>query len=163
MILEQTIRFEVGEANAPTQMTWDEATAYCSNLGDGWRLPTKDELALMYQHKDELGGCGKGWLWSSSLNGNGSDAWEQRFSDGNQDYNYKDYRFGVRAVRDLMVRQAPTPPEQDARELVNGWWVEWMDSLGPDSLHETPAEKLAAAIERYVQSRITSHRTKGDA
>ena len=104
MIIEQSIRLEVGEANAPTRMTWDEAITYCSNLGDGWRLPTKDELALMYEHKAELGGFGEGWLWSSSQSiGNVygySIAWIQQFSDGIQTtYGYKINECSVRAVR----------------------------------------------------------------
>jgi len=27
-----------------TKMTWDEATEACMSLGDGWRLPTKEEV-----------------------------------------------------------------------------------------------------------------------
>jgi len=138
MIIEQSIRLEVGEANAPTRMTWDEAITYCSNLGDGWRLPTKDELALMYEHKAELGGFGEGWLWSSSQNNYGSYAWVQLFSDGDQDgISVEDGKYGVRAVRaiaragggmaplrsdDLVARVRDLCERSEDKALANAAW-----------------------------------------
>ena len=37
------------------KMKWDEAKKACENLGDGWRLPTKDELNILYKNKDKIG------------------------------------------------------------------------------------------------------------
>lgn len=34
-------------------MTWEEANNYCIDLGDGWRLPTKDELIYMFNNYEE--------------------------------------------------------------------------------------------------------------
>jgi hypothetical protein len=46
VINEQTI--DVGgleiHDTLETKMTWDEATEACMSLGDGWRLPTKEEV-----------------------------------------------------------------------------------------------------------------------
>ncbi len=89
---------EVYPTNAPTEMTWDEAHEYCASLGDGWRLPTKEELNEMYLNKDEIGGFGETWLWSSSQSNSGG-AWDQDFSVGFRGYGGKDIVNSVRACR----------------------------------------------------------------
>lgn len=66
-----------------------------------WRLPTKEELNLMFKnlHKKGLGGfADNGYYWSSSEY-SAKFAWSQDFGDGSQDYNNKDYYFRVRCVR----------------------------------------------------------------
>jgi TolB-like protein len=84
--------------------TWDEAKRVASNHKGGgftdWRLPTKDELNTIYQNlrKKNLAGLGNDWYWSSS-EGNNKYAWNQRFSDGDQDYGSKTGTYSVRAVR----------------------------------------------------------------
>ena len=35
--------------------TWEGAMKACAELGDGWRLPTKEELFVMYQNQKEIG------------------------------------------------------------------------------------------------------------
>ncbi len=37
----------VAKQDFPNKMTWDEAKVACSLLGEGWRLPTSDELFTM--------------------------------------------------------------------------------------------------------------------
>lgn len=37
-----------------TDLTWHEAKQWCSNLGSGWRLPTKDELLKVHSLKSTL-------------------------------------------------------------------------------------------------------------
>ena len=34
------------------QMEWDEVNQKCAELGDKWRLPTKEELNFLYQNKE---------------------------------------------------------------------------------------------------------------
>ena len=34
------------------EMNWDDAMKACAALGDGWRLPTKEELNILYQNND---------------------------------------------------------------------------------------------------------------
>jgi hypothetical protein len=81
----------------------------CSDLFiggfDGWFLPSKDELDLMYKNlkAKRIGGFGDGWYWSSSeVDQYG--AWTQRFSDGAQQGIWhsgaaKDIAYSVRAIR----------------------------------------------------------------
>tara|TARA_B110000879_G_scaffold100721_1_gene136498 strand:+ start:10 stop:423 length:414 start_codon:yes stop_codon:yes gene_type:complete len=38
------------------KMNWEEAKKACKNLGDGWRLPSLDELNLIYENKEMFGG-----------------------------------------------------------------------------------------------------------
>jgi hypothetical protein len=52
---------EIGETSK-TEMTYDEAVMYCFCLGDGWRLPTKEE----YMH--DLGFSMSWWKGVSSNN-----------------------------------------------------------------------------------------------
>lgn len=98
------IPFEVAIADAPTLMTWDEAIKYAADLPheEGslpWRLPTKDELNLMYENREAIGGFDlTGWYWSSSPV-NYNFAWVQRFSDGLQCNHFRVYVNSVRVVR----------------------------------------------------------------
>jgi TolB-like protein len=80
------------------------AAQVCTGLNfDGfsdWFLPSKDELNLMYQNLKQkgLGGFGNSWYWSS-LQGNGSTAWQQNFGSGQQSNANKYYNYSVRAIR----------------------------------------------------------------
>lgn len=50
-------------------VTWDEASYFCKTLPPGWRLPTKDELIILYQNRDKLPSLFKyNWItyWSST-------------------------------------------------------------------------------------------------
>jgi hypothetical protein len=97
-----------GLVAAPTDQsasaTWATAVQICSSLVlngvSGWRLPTKDELNLMYTnlHKQSRGGFASAWYWSSS-EGSSSIAWVQDFSDGSQGGGSKVGNYHVRAVR----------------------------------------------------------------
>ena len=97
------------------EMNWDEAKKACKNLGDGWRLPTKDELNLLYENKEKIGGFAKngigfgkfGIYWSSSELGksrtalSSSSAWKQTFTSGRKSHGNKNDTYYVRAVRDF--------------------------------------------------------------
>ena len=98
-----TLHFEVYPTDLG-QMTWDEAKEACVNLGNGWRLPTKYELNLIYENKNEIGGVASGIYWSSTEY-KANYAWIQYLSSGEQDYNYKASRYNVRAVRDITKKQ----------------------------------------------------------
>ena len=79
-------------------MNWDDAIIACKKLGTGWRLPTKDELNMLYENKEEIGGFANGYYWSSTeLDSNL--AWRQYFGLGNQ-FNVIKSNFNfVRSVR----------------------------------------------------------------
>jgi hypothetical protein len=91
---------EVYPKDAPKKMTWNTANKYCKSLGEGWRLPTKQELNLMYTnlHKKRLGGFANDAHWSSSEYGFDF-AWLKDFLDGTKYYTNKNRRYRVRAVR----------------------------------------------------------------
>ena len=98
-----TLHFEVYHTDLE-EMNWYQAKEACANLGNGWRLPTKDELNLIYENKDMLGGCANNSYWSSTENGN-DNAWRQFFNNGVQYYYFKDNKFNVRAVRAITKKQ----------------------------------------------------------
>ena len=67
-----------------------------------WRLPTKNELHMMYEQKDQIGGFHRYFYWSSSEYDNTHlGAWEQNFLDGYQYHGNQDDYGSVRAVRDF--------------------------------------------------------------
>ena len=91
----------------PKIMTWNEAKKACTNLGSGWRLPTKDELNLLYKNKDKFGSFNSETMdgyWSSTEDSiyfevGGYGAWAQFFEDGSQESLGKTSILYVRAVR----------------------------------------------------------------
>jgi len=100
---------EVAKKDFPRDMSWNDAMASCENLGNGWRLPSINELKAMYE---QLHTKGKGnfrtydWYWSSSENNlrPAYHAWLFNFDDGrayNGDLYYKSNSNHVRAVRTL--------------------------------------------------------------
>ena len=95
------IGIEVAQNDFPTQMILDDAVKACTDLGNGWRLPTKDELNLMYLNKDKIG-CFQFIYWSSTK-GEGDDIdawWLQNFKYGWQFLKVNDFPHSyVRAVR----------------------------------------------------------------
>ena len=78
------------------KVTWDEAM---HELVDGWRLPTKSELALLYKQRKEIGGFDRASYWSSSKYDDHF-AWTQSFNSGHQNYYSTSSTCLVRAVRD---------------------------------------------------------------
>jgi len=103
--LVSTLKFEIAKKDFPNKMYWREAVKACSSLGEGWRLPTKDELNLMYINRVVIGGFDNNYYWSSTVfNSLGNSlAWIQTFNSGYQSNYYKnhDLLFNVRAVRDI--------------------------------------------------------------
>ena len=79
---------------------WEDAIKACADLGDGWRLPTRLELLIMYDNKDEIGGFAFDYYWSSTEIDNSS-AWVQSFFSGFQLNDNKSFLIYVRAVRDI--------------------------------------------------------------
>ncbi|KKM89307.1 hypothetical protein LCGC14_1250030, partial [marine sediment metagenome] len=89
-------------------MTWNNAMTIHEQIGEGWRLPTLDELRLMYknigQGADNRGEFADELYWSATP----FDDYQARllrFSDGNASYHFNSvgtYRkFRVRAIQDF--------------------------------------------------------------
>jgi hypothetical protein len=77
------------------------ATQYTAGGYNDWILPSKDELRLLYQHRNTIGGFANGWYWSSTeMNDAYAEALD--FSTGNFSGGYKGpgaTPYKVRAVR----------------------------------------------------------------
>jgi len=82
-------------------LTWDEAKKACEELGDGWRLPTIEELRFIYDKRAEIGNLKVEFYWSSSEDSVG--VWSFHFSNftGAAHLIGKENEVYVRAVRDL--------------------------------------------------------------
>ena len=90
--------FEVAQYDFEEKMTWEKARAKCYRLGKGWRLPTKNELNVMYKNKDRIGGFANLFYWSSTELGTNF-AWIQSFFYGGQNFYDKANANHVRAIR----------------------------------------------------------------
>jgi hypothetical protein len=78
------------------------AALLCFNYKNGgfsdWYLPSKDELNLLYQQRNVVGGLGATNYWSSSEVSKGT-AWDQEFGGGFQFKDNKSFTLNVRAIR----------------------------------------------------------------
>ena len=99
--------YEVSEMLGKHQ--WAEAEKVAEGYRGGgfsdWRLPTKEELNLVYQNLRKPGiitGTGDDWHWSSSQY-HSTIAWAQRFGDGGQVPNSDHYEYAVRAIRSFSI------------------------------------------------------------
>tara|TARA_B110000285_G_C14608422_1_gene373815 strand:+ start:166 stop:525 length:360 start_codon:yes stop_codon:yes gene_type:complete len=82
------------------EMDWYDAKKACAELGDGWRLPTKNELSFLYENKAKIGGFSDSYYWSST-EADSDGAWIQYFSDGFQANFTLNTEGFVRAIRPL--------------------------------------------------------------
>lgn len=98
-----------GDANtaavvADASIGTDSAAAYCDNLIYGgysdWYLPNRYELNLFYKNQASIPGLNTSgnFYWASTEYNTGLE-WDQRFSDGYQNFDYKTNANLVRCVR----------------------------------------------------------------
>jgi hypothetical protein len=88
-----------------TYTTWEEAKKWCSNLGSGWRLPSKGELLHIYKVRNTLNQIlpavgdviPSEYYWSSTEQ-NSEHAWLVDMYRGGTDIDNKDLDYDVRAV-----------------------------------------------------------------
>jgi hypothetical protein len=55
--------FKIADKSTEINTDWYSAVKYCKTLGAGWRLPTSDELDLIYKTDNDFN---KGYYWSST-------------------------------------------------------------------------------------------------
>jgi len=90
---------EIAENDFPKALSGVDAVAGCTALGSGWRLPTLDELELMYKNKDKIGGFKEDRYWSSMAYG-GRRFMTLDFTTGKQSEEWKEDRpLHVRVVK----------------------------------------------------------------
>ena len=56
--------YEIAQFDFPNEMNWDDANKACKSLGKGWRLPTKNELRVLYKLRKRIGGFKGRIYWS---------------------------------------------------------------------------------------------------
>ena len=94
-------QIEVYPKNLDGAYSWNDAIAACEALGDGWHLPTKEELNLLFSNKEKIDGFKEGDYWSCSEYST-TGAWAQFWYSGNPGYQVgysKTAAYYVRAVR----------------------------------------------------------------
>ena len=94
-------------ADAPLTYTFNEARNYASKLNahghHDWRVPTKDELNVLFNNRagihgfDETGSVPASWYWSAT--DDDGTAWGQRFDDGFQHWYSQNHESSLRCVR----------------------------------------------------------------
>ena len=93
----------VAEMDFEFQLSWSLARTECSRLGKGWRLPTKEELEVIYKelHIKGKGNFKDSEYWSS-MEGDLYESWVFDFNQGSAGYNEThNGSFYVRAVRSI--------------------------------------------------------------
>jgi hypothetical protein len=92
--------FELTQYSFPDKMNWNDAKKSCEALGDGWRLPTKEEYTFLIKKIVKIEGISKYDHWSSTEI-NSEFVYTQRFNFNLQDATLKTAKYYVRAVRIL--------------------------------------------------------------
>jgi hypothetical protein len=91
---------QVAKEDLPERMLWETASEACMALGGGWRLPTRNELDMMYRqlYKQGKGNFKPYWYWSRSQY-----VMHMHFGSGfvSNDFYSQFNEFNVRAVRNI--------------------------------------------------------------
>jgi hypothetical protein len=82
---------------------WYEAINYCKLLGNGWRLPSRDELKIIYNSDNDLNE--NSTYWSATRGNNDRLAFNQSMYNGDQfisDKSFSSNEYRVRPIRDII-------------------------------------------------------------
>jgi hypothetical protein len=105
----------VAENDFPIEMKWEDAKKACTRLGAGWRLPTKNELNILFKDRERIGNFfivldpknEYGNLYYSSSEGGSHHGdilvWIQDFNNGKQIDVMKNDYYRIRAVRKATI------------------------------------------------------------
>jgi hypothetical protein len=92
-------RIEVAKFDFKQEMNWDDANFQCNNLGNGWRLPNRLELNILFNNMEKIGGFNKSNYWSATPIG--LYYYYQDFIMGYKSPADKNMKFFVRPVRNI--------------------------------------------------------------
>ncbi len=74
----------------------------CNDMGDGWYLPSKNELNSLYENRNTIGNFNTqqntSYFWGSTESSS-NNSWSQDFYNGSQNSNNRNYSYRVRCVR----------------------------------------------------------------
>jgi hypothetical protein len=93
-------QFEVGDKDLGA-MNWLDARKACMEIGKGWRLPTREELNLIYFNKNKMGVFVKDNYWTDEEGYSFDVAWCQNFDTGDQNSFPKINKNQTRPVRSI--------------------------------------------------------------
>ena len=97
---------EIAQNDFPNKINWLEAKSACEKLGDGWRLPSREELNVLYKKHSKIGNF-KNTIYWSSTEVSSDNVWEVDFGmSGFGDYyvNDKLNKWNARAVRTITIQ-----------------------------------------------------------
>ena len=60
---------EVAPFDLPCGGTYAHAMRAIDSIGEGWRLPSVEEMKLLFENKDKIGGFTANYYWTSETNG----------------------------------------------------------------------------------------------
>ena len=102
--VESVVMMPVWQKEAPRKrMEWEDAQGYCETLNEDmhrdWRLPTKSELARLYETSDERR---ENIYWSATEDSasDNAEAWAVGFGDGMGYWYCKTVKLDVLCVRE---------------------------------------------------------------
>jgi len=155
MVLTLGHKFQVADANVTELLSWNDAMFVCSSIGDGWRLPTKEELTGMYEF---LYRKGKGnfktdhFCWTSSEN-NTNTAWGFRFESEQANYNIfsKGYPMYARAVRHLKAPHQGANSSNQGKQSVPFVSAKPTQDLNPSNQTK---QSLPSAYAKIIQETV---------
>lgn len=108
--------FSVALNDFSNTMTYNEAASSCKSLGRGWRLPSKEELSIMFANRESIGNFknlkeqpdssgsydNEHHSWYISSSNVEKSAWMMEFYSGKvseSDWRDSDTKYWVRAVK----------------------------------------------------------------
>lgn len=91
---------EVANKDLPGLLNFEETQSACDSMGEGWRLPEREELQAMRMqlHRKKQGDFQNKWYWSATPN-TAESCWGLHFGNGLEYYNFKMDQGCVRPVR----------------------------------------------------------------
>ena len=60
---------EVAPFDLPCGGTYENAMQAIDSIGEGWRLPSVEEMKLIFENKDKIGGFAANYYWTRETNG----------------------------------------------------------------------------------------------
>ena len=110
----------VAFVDAEKKLLWNEAKAWCKELGEGWRLPSVDEATVLYNALSVVNNTLASttdaspllldWYWTADEAANNEFVWTFNMETGKSAYwdMYNGYE-NTRAIRNFGVRNEDTP------------------------------------------------------
>jgi hypothetical protein len=139
----------VAQNDFPIGMIWDDANKACAALGDEWRLPTQDELNILYQNKDKIGGFSNNFFWSSTVYSDNMPGY-QYFEDGRVRRTKKEANnLNVRAVKTNSAQAAQFEKQYKTIDLNDNDIVKTDKGKKVEAASELPPN-MANALKRLT-------------